>query len=131
VDTSVVDDLAKDLINVTKIGTIIIIVMIVVLLLLNCALEWYKWRCLERNLENTRQTCNIDPALYHSGPVGETPVLQMTNHNLLILQGMTAHPLLMRIAYKLSRLLRLSPSSTSISSGFSITCFIHLHSPAS
>jgi len=73
VDTSVVDDLAKDLINVTKIGTIIIIVMIVVLLLLNCALEWYKWRCLERNLENTRQTCNIDPALYHSGPVGETP----------------------------------------------------------
>lgn len=111
VDTSVIDDLGHDIIKITKIATIILIVVIILLILANCALEWYKWRCLQNHLEYTRQAWNTDPAVYHhSTMIGSPPTIQLTNHNLLTLHGITAHPLLMRIANQITALLRFSPS---------------------
>jgi len=106
----VIDDLGRDLVKMTKIGTIIIIAVILLLILANCALEWYKWRCLQNHLEYTRQAWNTDPTVYHPATTHSTPSIQLTNHNLLTLHGITAHPLLMRIANRISALFRLSPS---------------------
>lgn len=110
IDTSVIDDLGRDLVKLTKIGIIIIIAAILLLILANCALEWYKWRCLQNHLEYTRQAWNTDPTVYHHAVAHSTPSIQLTNHNLLTLHGITAHPLLMRIANQISALFRLSPS---------------------
>ena len=96
IDTSMIDDLGRDLIKMTKIGTIIIIVVILILILANCVLEWYKWRCLQNHLEYTRQAWNTDPTIYHHSGINSTPSIQLTNHNLLTLHGITAHPLLDR-----------------------------------
>lgn len=110
IDTSVIDDLGRDLVKMTKIGTIVIIVVIILLILGNCALEWYKWRCLQNHLEYTRQAWRTDPTVYYHPTTNSTPTIQLTNHNLLTLHGITAHPLLMRIANQISALFRLSPS---------------------
>jgi len=110
IDTSVIDDLGRDLVKMTKIGIIIIIAVILILILANCTLEWYKWRCLQNHLEYTRQAWNTDPTVYHHTTTHATPSIQLTNHNLLTLHGITAHPLLMRFANKISALLHLSPS---------------------
>ena len=108
-DTSVVDDLAHDLLKAAEIGTIILVLVALLLIAGNCALEWYKWRCLKRHLERTRQAWAADPTLCHTGS-GKTPQVTMTDHNLLVLRGISAHPLLTRIAYSLESLLQLSPS---------------------
>ena len=109
IDTSVIDDLGHDLVKLTKIGIIIIIAAIFILILANCALEWFKWRCLQKYLDYTRQTWNTDPNVYHA-TTHSTPSVQLTNHNLLTLHGITSHPLLMWIASRISALLHLSPS---------------------
>ena len=51
-----------------------------------------------------------DPTMYHSSPINGTPQLSMNDHNLLMLQAASAHPLLTRIANALSTRLRLSPT---------------------
>ncbi|KAI5123879.1 hypothetical protein M0805_005696 [Coniferiporia weirii] len=109
-DTSVVDDLGHDLLKITKIGIVILVVLALLLLGAHCALEWYKWRCLQQHLEYTRQAWITDPTMNNATKNGETPVVHMTDHNLLVLAGSQQHPLLTRIANQLAALLRLSPS---------------------
>jgi hypothetical protein len=110
-DTSIVDDLGRDLIKITKIGVVIIVALALLLLAANCALEWYKWRCLKNHLRYTREAWNTDPAIYHAGEkTSGTPSVQLSDHNLLMLQGNMAHPLLTRIANQISATFRLSPS---------------------
>ncbi|KAJ7091868.1 plasma membrane fusion protein PRM1 [Mycena belliarum] len=125
-DTSVIDDIGRDLVKVAKIGTLILILIILILIGLNCLLEWYKWRCTRRHLEYTRQAWTTDPTLYHQGS-GGTPNVSLTDHNLLMLQANGAHPLLTRIANTLSAKLRLSPSKH-----ISLQWFLHyiFHAPA-
>jgi hypothetical protein len=108
-DTSVVDDLGHDLLKITKIGIILIAVLVVVLLIGYSVLEWYKWWCLQRHLENTRKAWMSDPTVVHIGPSSE-PTMNLSNHNLLILHADSSHPLLTRLAFKLATLLRLSRS---------------------
>lgn len=107
-DTSVVDDLGNDLIKVAKIGTIILILLALLLLAANCVLEWYKWRCMKRHLEYTRQAWVSDPTLIHSGSA-RAPQITLSDHNLLMLQATGSHPLLTRIANTIAARLRLSP----------------------
>ncbi|KAH8119166.1 hypothetical protein DFH11DRAFT_1686126 [Phellopilus nigrolimitatus] len=107
-DTSVVDDLGHDLLKATKIGIIILVVLALLLLGAHCALEWYKWRCLQQHLMYTRQAWITDPTMNNSVGSGETPSLRMTDHNLLVLAGSQQHPLLTRISNQLAALLRLS-----------------------
>lgn len=109
-DTSVVDDLGKDLLKAAKIGTIVLILLAVLLLAAHCALEWYKWRCLQNHLEYTRQAWVSDPTMNNAVQGNGAPSLTMTDHNLLMLSGDLQHPLLTRIANKLSTLLNLTPS---------------------
>ncbi|KDQ55882.1 hypothetical protein JAAARDRAFT_692009 [Jaapia argillacea MUCL 33604] len=108
-DTSVVDDLGRDLVKATTIGIVIIVALALLLLAGNCFLEWYKWRCLQNHLENTRRAWITDPTLYHSS-TSVTPTVQLSDHNLMLLQASLAHPLLTRISNALQRLLRLTPS---------------------
>lgn len=108
-DTSVVDDLKTDLIKITKIGTVILVLVALLLLAGHCALEWYKWRCMKRHLQYTREAWTSDPTLVYSGSK-TAPTIDMSDHNLLMLQASSQHPLLTKIANRMQALLRLSPS---------------------
>lgn len=108
-DLSVVDELGRDIIATAKIGIVLLVVLAVVLTGLNCLVEWYKWRCLKRHLVYTRQAWMSDPTILHVGTAG-VPTLTMDDHNLMILNADTAHPLLTRMANSISKFLRLSPS---------------------
>ncbi|KAL0565736.1 plasma membrane fusion protein prm1 [Marasmius crinis-equi] len=106
-DTSIVDDLGRDLIKIAKIGVIIIIVLALILVALNCLLEWYKWRCQTRNMEYTREAWTTDRTVSYSGGASQ-PQVTLSNHNLLMLHAMTSHPLIARITNQLSNRLNLS-----------------------
>ncbi|KAL0072256.1 plasma membrane fusion protein prm1 [Marasmius tenuissimus] len=106
-DTSVVDDVGRDLIKIAKIGVIIIIVLALILIALNCALEWYKWRCQLNNMEYTRQAWANDRTVSYTGPASQ-PSVTLSNHNLLMLHATTAHPLITRIVNQVSNRLNLS-----------------------
>ncbi|KAH7888899.1 hypothetical protein F5I97DRAFT_764283 [Phlebopus sp. FC_14] len=109
-DTSSVDDLGKDLLQITKIGTVILVVVLFLLLAGHSALEWYKWRCLQNHLCYTREAWLSDPTVYHSTTSAMTPTVALTDHNLLMLQADAQHPLLTRIANALASRLRFTPS---------------------
>lgn len=110
-DTSFVDDVGNDLVKVAHIGIIILIALALLLVGANCLFEWYKWRCLKRHLQNTRDAWTSDPTVYNGGTskLG-TPVVDMSDHNLLVLSADSQHPHLMKIANATARFLRFSPS---------------------
>ncbi|GLB37016.1 hypothetical protein LshimejAT787_0400670 [Lyophyllum shimeji] len=108
-DLSVVDDAGHDLVKAAKIGTIILILLALLLVGLNCLLEWYKWRCMKAHLEYTRQAWTSDPTIVHV-KVTATPSMSLTDHNLMILNADSSHPLLTRIANNMSKALRLTPT---------------------
>ncbi|KAG1751401.1 uncharacterized protein EDB91DRAFT_1105303 [Suillus paluster] len=112
-DTSSVDDLGHDLLTITKIAG-------------HCALEWYKWRCLQFHLRRTREAWVSDPTTMYTGP-SNAPSVTLTDHNLLMLQTDAQHPLLTRIANGLSTKLGLSPSQHT-----HLRWFLHyiFHAPA-
>ncbi|KAG6820285.1 hypothetical protein H0H93_002897 [Arthromyces matolae] len=107
-DLSIVDDVGHDLIQAAKIGLIILILLALLLVGLNCLLEWYKWRCMKMHLEYTRQAWASDPTMVHVD-VASAPSVTLSDHNLMMLNADSAHPLLTRIANNTSRILRLSP----------------------
>ena len=109
-DTSIIDDIGQDLIKTAKIGVIVLIILALVLIGLNCLLTWYKWRCLKTHLEYTRQAWLTDPTMYHTQSSAGIPQMTLTDHNLLVLQANSSHPLITRITNRLSQLLRLTPS---------------------
>ncbi|RDB16658.1 Plasma membrane fusion protein PRM1 [Hypsizygus marmoreus] len=109
-DLSVVDDVGHDLIKVAKIGVIILIILALLLIGLNCLLEWYKWRCMKAHLEYTRQAWMSDPTMVHAKPTIGAPSVTLSDHNLMLLNANSSHPLLTRISNNMSKLLRLSPS---------------------
>ncbi|KAF9241873.1 hypothetical protein BU15DRAFT_87096 [Melanogaster broomeanus] len=96
-DTSSVDNLGNDLLQITKIGTVILIAVLFLLLVGYSALEWYKWRCLQNHLQYTPSS-------------KAAPSVTLTDHNLLMLQADGQHPLLTRIANTLSARLRFTTS---------------------
>ncbi|KDR75139.1 hypothetical protein GALMADRAFT_69979, partial [Galerina marginata CBS 339.88] len=109
-DTSVIDDIGRDFVKTAKIGAVIIILLALVLVGLNCLLTWYKWRCMKRHLQYTREAWMTDPTMIHTKTSSSTPQITMSDHNLLMLHASTEHPLVTRIANQLSARLRLSPS---------------------
>ncbi|KAI0288790.1 hypothetical protein BC826DRAFT_1098652 [Russula brevipes] len=108
-DTSLVDDLARGLLKLANIGLVLIAILILLLLVGYSLLEWYKWRSLKRHLEYTRKAWVADPTVVHIGPAS-APMMTLSDHNLLMLHADSTHPLLTRLAYKLSALFRLSRS---------------------
>ncbi|KAF9010588.1 hypothetical protein BDQ17DRAFT_931270 [Cyathus striatus] len=110
-DTSVVDDLGRDLIKTAKIGVIILILLALLLIGLNCLFTWYKWRCMKSHLEYTRQAWMTDPTMVHSiKSSGSVPHMTLSDHNLLTLQANSDHPLITRILNQFSARFYLSPS---------------------
>lgn len=109
-DTSSIDNLGNDLLQITKIGTIILIAVLFLLLAGHCLFEWYKWRCLMLHLQFTREAWMSDPTTYQFTSSETTPSVTLTDHNLLMLQADAQHPLLTRIAYGLAARLRFTPS---------------------
>lgn len=109
-DTGVVDDLGRDLVKVAKIGVVVLILLALLLIGLNCLLEWYKWWCMKRHLEYTRQAWATDPTIVQVTPAkGAAPSVTLSDHNLLMLQANSSHPLITRIVNQISQRLRLSP----------------------
>ncbi|KAG1752838.1 hypothetical protein EDB19DRAFT_1670083 [Suillus lakei] len=125
-DTSSIDNLGSDLLTITKIGTVILILLLLALLAGHCALEWYKWRCLQFHLRRTREAWVSDPTTVYTGSAS-APSVTLTDHNLLMLQTDAQHPLLTRIANVLSTKLRMSPSQHT-----HLRWFLHyiFHAPA-
>ncbi|KAJ3555009.1 hypothetical protein NM688_g2805 [Phlebia brevispora] len=110
-DTSVVDDLGRDLVRIATIGTIILIIAACLLIAAHGVLEWYKWRCQRIHMRRIREAWMTDPSLYRAeSKPGGAPVVELSDHNLLMLHGNMLHPLLMKIANRISALCRLSPS---------------------
>ncbi|KAF8444805.1 hypothetical protein L210DRAFT_3394754 [Boletus edulis BED1] len=110
-DTSSIDNLGSDLLQITKIGTVILIVVLLLLLAGHSVFEWYKWRCLMRHLQFTREAWMSDPTIYHAtSSKTTTPSVTLTDHNLLMLQTDAQHPLLTRLAFTLASQLRFTPS---------------------
>ena len=126
-DTSSVDNLSHDLLWITKIITIVLVLVLFLLLAGQCALEWYKWRCLQFHLQFTRQAWLSDPTVVHPDPSQPTPVVTLSDHNLLMLQADAHHPLLTRIANGISTRFGFSPSQH-----IHIRWFLHyvFHPPA-
>lgn len=110
-DTSVVDDLGRDLVKITKIGVGLLILLAFLMILGNCFVQWWHWRCMMRNLERTRRAWASDPTVVQvaSGP-NQKPTLQMTDHNLLTLLSTQHHPLLTHWANLITKRLGLSHS---------------------
>ena len=125
-DLSLVDDLAQDLLELAKIGLILVAVLILVLLIGQSLLEWYKWWCLKRHLEFTRKAWMSDPTVVHIGPAS-APMMTLSDHNLLMLQADSAHPLLTCLANKITSLLHLNRSQY-----INLSWFFHyvFHPPA-
>ncbi|KAF8134482.1 hypothetical protein EV363DRAFT_1323630 [Boletus edulis] len=110
-DTSSIDNLGSDLLQITMIGTVILIVVLLLLLAGHSVFEWYKWRCLMRHLQFTREAWMSDPTIYHAtSSKTTTPSVTLTDHNLLMLQTDAQHPLLTRLAFTLASQLRFTPS---------------------
>ncbi|KAF9529255.1 hypothetical protein CPB83DRAFT_765437, partial [Crepidotus variabilis] len=109
-DLSVVDDLGRDLIKIAKIGVVLLIVLALVLVGMNCLLTWYRWRCMKNHLEYTRQAWMTDPTLVNPKASLAAPQITLSDHNLMMLQANSEHPLVTRITNQLSSKLRLSPS---------------------
>ncbi|EIM91201.1 uncharacterized protein STEHIDRAFT_165567 [Stereum hirsutum FP-91666 SS1] len=110
-DTSVVDDLGHDILQIAKIGLILVIVCIFLLLAGNCLLEWYKWRTLKQHLQYTREAWMSDPTIAHNNMDAGAPTVRLSDHNLLMLGADSAHPLITRLANQFSAFFRLKPQS--------------------
>lgn len=126
-DTSIIDDIGQDLIKTAKIGIVVLIILALILIGLNCLLTWYKWHCLKTHLEYTRQAWLTDPTMYHTRTSAGMPQMTLTDHNLLMLQANSSHPLITRITNRLSQLLCLTPSQHTHMQWFSHYVF---HPPA-
>ncbi|CAA7261757.1 unnamed protein product [Cyclocybe aegerita] len=109
-DMSVIDDIGRDFIKAAKIGVVILILVALLLIGLNCLLTWYKWRCLKNHLEYTRQAWSTDPTMLHTKSTSSAPQITLSNHNLMMLNASSEHPLITRITNQISARLRLSPS---------------------
>lgn len=108
-DTSIVDDVGRDLIKTAKIGVVLLIILALILIGLNCLLTWYKWRCMKDHLEYTRQAWTTDPTLFHPKSSTSVPQVTLSDHNLLMLHADSEHPLITRIVNQMSARLHLTP----------------------
>ena len=107
-DTSVVDDLGRDLVKVVKIGTIVLIFLIILLIAANCALEWYKWRSMKTHFQRIRDGLVSDPDVKTSRAPDGRLMVGMSDHDLMSIEGTMSHPLVTKVVNKLELLLRLS-----------------------
>ncbi|KAI1795725.1 hypothetical protein LXA43DRAFT_881696 [Ganoderma leucocontextum] len=107
-DTSVVDDLGRDMVKVVKIGTVIMIILILLLIAANCALEWYKWRVMKTHFQRIRDGLVSDPDVKTQRAPDGRLMVGMSDHDLMSIEGTMSHPLVTKIVNKLEILLRLS-----------------------
>lgn len=110
-DTSVVDDIGRDIIKAFRIGILILILLALLLIGLNCLLTWYKWRCMKNHMQYTREAWTTDPTMVHAkgSSMDGVPQVTMSDHNLMILNANSAHPLVTRLTNQASQFLRLKP----------------------
>ncbi|KAH9942410.1 uncharacterized protein BXZ73DRAFT_41013 [Epithele typhae] len=109
-DTSIVDDLGRDLVKAVKIGTVLLIVLIFLLILANCALEWYKWRTMKKHFTYIREGMASDPDVAKSHSRDGRLMVGMSDHDLMSIEGTMSHPLITKGVNWLQALLRLRKS---------------------
>ncbi|KAF8758697.1 plasma membrane fusion involved in cytogamy [Rhizoctonia solani] len=112
-DTSIVDDLGRDLRKIGQIGIVILLLALVLLILGAMAVEWYKWRVLQGELERTREAWSTDSNVQHPQLNGHqgVPMMVMSDDNLMLLHATQQHPLLSALANRLANALKLSATS--------------------
>ncbi|KAJ1309931.1 hypothetical protein OPQ81_006690 [Rhizoctonia solani] len=112
-DTSIVDDLGRDLRKIGRIGIILLLLVLVLLILGAMAVEWYKWRVLQGQLERTREAWSTDSNVQHPQSSGHqgVPMMVMSDDNLMLLHATQQHPLLSALANHLANVLKLSATS--------------------
>lgn len=112
-DTSIVDDLGRDLRKIGRIGIVLLLLALVLLTLGAMAVEWYKWRVLQGQLERTREAWSTDSNVQHPQLAGQqgVPMMVMSDDNLMLLHATQQHPLLSALANRLANALKLSATS--------------------
>ncbi|CAE6424032.1 unnamed protein product [Rhizoctonia solani] len=112
-DTSIVDDLGRDLRKIGRIGIVLLLLALVLLILGAMAVEWYKWRVLQGELERTREAWSTDSNVQHPqlGGYQGVPMMVMSDDNLMLLHATQQHPLLSALANRLANALKLSATS--------------------
>ncbi|KAG9102201.1 plasma membrane fusion protein prm1, partial [Ceratobasidium sp. 370] len=110
-DTSIIDDLGRDLRKIGRIGIVLLLISLVLLILGAMALEWYKWRVLQSELERTREAWTTDSAVQQTVAHGDVPMMAMTNDNMMMLHVTQQHPLMFAMANRLAVVMRLSATS--------------------
>ena len=108
-DTSVVDDLGRDLIKIAKIAVVFLVFLALILVGCNCLLTWYRWSCMKRHLEYTRQAWTTDPTIVHSKISAPVPQITLSDHNLMMLRVDSEHPLITRIMNQIAARFHLTP----------------------
>ncbi|KAG8956681.1 plasma membrane fusion protein prm1 [Tulasnella sp. 424] len=101
-DTSVVDQLIHDLIKVAKIGCFLLLGVAILMIIGNCFVQWYRWQSLKATLDRVREeeTTTI---------TGAGPMMELSDRNLMSVASSIENPFAARVAYILTRVLRLSP----------------------
>ena len=107
-DTSVVDDLARDLVKIVRIGTAIIIVLIVLLIAANCFLEWYKWRAMKDHFALIRGSLRNDPNVTTLEVKGDL-YTRTSEHDLMSVEGTMAHPWVAKVVLKMQAMWKMKP----------------------
>lgn len=110
-DTSVVDDLSRDLVKIVKIGTAILIVLIVLLIAANCALEWYKWRAMKNHFFLVRESLRNDPNVTTLEINRGDMYTRTSEHDLMSVEGTMAHPWVAKMTLWLQARLKMKPSN--------------------
>lgn len=110
-DTGIIDDLAHDLVKIARIGCLLLLALAILMTLGNCAVQWYRWKMLQRRVEAVRQGWGGDsttmptPAMTTAG----APTLELSDRNLMSLFASMEHPIATTVALYLTRIFRLSP----------------------
>ncbi|KAG8928369.1 plasma membrane fusion protein prm1, partial [Tulasnella sp. 417] len=101
-DTSVVDDLIRDLIKIARIGCFLLLGVAILMIIGNCFVQWYRWKSLKHTLDRVREeeTTTI---------TGAGPMMELSDRNLLSVASSIENPFAARVAYLMTRIFRLSP----------------------
>ncbi|KAG8941434.1 plasma membrane fusion protein prm1, partial [Tulasnella sp. 408] len=101
-DTSVVDELIRDLIKVARIGCFLLLGVAILMIIGNCFVQWYRWQSLKATLDRVRE--EETTTITNAGPM-----MELSDRNLLSVASSIENPFAARVAYLMTRVFRLSP----------------------
>ena len=107
VDTSIVDDIGNPLVHIAQTSAFILIALVVVVAVVNALIEWYRFRKVQRTIDEIRAQWT-DPTAPRTTSL---PTLQLTDENILTLHAQLEQALGTHTAGFLARVFKLQPQT--------------------